>query len=116
MKNIEFPFDINRFFKKCVDNKNFPKNDFEKQAVLLCILKEFKDRIYVEEEVNNIIKKYFTDYALIRREMINFGYPSRNPYIGEYKVIKRTLTDEDIKNNTLLRRHAEAFKVLDDDR
>ena len=115
MQEIKFPFDIEEFFKKCVKHKNFPRNDFEKQAVLLVLLKEFEDnRKYKEQEVNEIIKKYFDDYTLLRRELINFGYMQRNSITGEYWVVKRILTKEDVRKNTLLRRHAEAYKVLDD--
>jgi hypothetical protein len=39
----------------------------------------------------------------------------RNPETGEYWVLKRTLTEEDIRKNTLLRRHAKDFKVLKED-
>ncbi len=59
MNEVQFPFDINVFFKKCVQSKQFPRNDFEKQAILLTLLKEFKDkRVYTEEEVgsNNIFE------------------------------------------------------------
>jgi hypothetical protein len=117
MKTIEFPFDIDEFFKKCVRHKNIPKNDFEKQAVLLKILEEFEDnKRYSEPEVNDKIKKYFEDFASVRRELINFSYMQRDPQKGEYWVVKRTLTEDDIRNNTLLRRHAKPFKVLEEDR
>ena len=112
MEKIKFPFDVNAFFKKCLKHGHLPKNDFEKQAVLIKILEDFEDRIYDESEVNEIIKKYFDDYATIRRELVNFGYMQRDARSGKYKVIKRDLTKEDIRKNTLLRRHAEPYKIL----
>ena len=112
MDKVEFPFDTEAFFQKCVKHKNFPRNDFEKQAILLRLLKDFEDRKYTEQEVNEIIKKYFEDYTLLRRELINFGYVQRNPLTAEYWVVKRELTKEDIRKNTILRRHAEAFIKL----
>jgi len=116
MEEVEFPFDTEQFFEKCVKNKHFPKNDFEKQAILLRIIEDFEDnQKYTEQEVNEKIKKYFDDTSLLRRELINFGYMQRNPYTSEYWVVKRTLTKEDIKKNTLLRRHAKAFKILEED-
>lgn len=115
MEEIIFPFDADALFKKCVKNKNFPRNDFLKQAILLKLLEEFEDnKIYLEQEVNEKIKKYFEDYTTIRRELINFGYMKRKPLTQEYWVVKRTLTKEDIRNNTLLRRHAEPYHVLED--
>jgi len=106
---VEFPFDIEDFFKKCVKNKIFPKNDFKKQAILVVLIREFEDRTYLEKEVNEIIKKYFEDFSLLRRELVNFGYMKRNPLTTEYWVVKRNLTMEDIENNTLLKRHAKEY-------
>ena len=111
MKEIKFPFDVEKLFKQFVDKQDFPRNDFKKQAILIKILDGFKDRVYDESEVNEIIKKHFHDYALIRRELINFGYMKRNSHTGKYKVKKRKLTEEDIKNNTMLRKAAEAYKI-----
>ena len=117
MTKVVFPFDVNAFFEKCSKHNAFPSNDFEKQAILLRLLNEFEDgKIYLEQEVNEKLKKYFEDYTLLRRELINFNYMRRNNVTGEYWVVKRDLTQDDIRNNTLLRRHARAFKVLDEDR
>jgi hypothetical protein len=116
MKKIEFPLDVEKFFQKCVKDGNFPKNDFEKQAVLLRIVSDFEDgKRYPEPEVNEIITRYFEDFALFRRELINYGYMQRDPGSGEYWVVKRELTEDDVRNNTLLRRHAKPFKVLEED-
>jgi len=113
MKEVEFPFDVEKFFEKCANYKNIPRNDFEKQVILIRLIKEFQDnKKYSEEEVNKIIKKYFEDCALLRRELINFRYMQRNLDTGEYWVIKRKLTIDDIKNNIVLRRHAKSYKIL----
>ncbi|MBU0979711.1 MAG: DUF2087 domain-containing protein [Nanoarchaeota archaeon] len=106
MTDIRFPFDVEKLFQKCKENDSLPRNDFKKQAVLLRLLDDFKDRIYSEEEIGGIIREHFSDAVLIRREFVNFGYMRRDPRAGEYQVVKRALTEEDIKNNTLLRRHA----------
>jgi hypothetical protein len=101
MNKIELPFDVEKVFEKYIRHKTIPKNDLEKQAILIRLIREFEDqRIYSEQEVNEILKKHFDDYALLRREMINFGYMQRNPKRAEYWVAKRELTKEDIKNNT----------------
>ena len=115
MEKVEFPFDVKKLWDKCVRNQIVPKNDFEKQAVLTRIIKDFEfDKIYLEEEVNKKIKKYFEDFTFIRRELINFGYMQRNPRTGEYWVVKKELTKEDIRNNTRLRRHTKPFRILED--
>ncbi|MBS3118633.1 DUF2087 domain-containing protein [Candidatus Woesearchaeota archaeon] len=117
MSRVIFPFDTKKFFEKFVKHHNFPKNDFEKQAILLYLIEKFKDsRKYLEQEVNEILKKYFEDYTLLRRELINFGYMQRDSTSGEYWVVKRELTLDDVRNNALLRRHAQSFNVLDEDK
>ena len=113
MEIIKFPFNTGEFFKKCVKHKNIPRNDFEKQALLIELLKNFEDKKYLEPEVNEVIKRFFEDYSSLRRELINFGYMQRDPYKGEYWVVKRELSKEDIRKNTLLKKHAEPFKVLE---
>ncbi|MBW2970376.1 DUF2087 domain-containing protein [Candidatus Woesearchaeota archaeon] len=116
MEKVQFPFDTEEFFQKCVKHNNFPKNDFLKQAVLIHLVKEFEDnKKYKEQEVNEKIKKYFEDYTLLRRELINFGYMQRNSETAEYWVVKRELTKDDIRNNTILRRHAKPYKILEED-
>ena len=116
MKEIKFPFNIEKFFDKCVKHKNIPKNDFEKQAILIQLIKDFKDnKKYSEQEVNEKIKKHFDDSTLLRRELINFGYMQRNPLTSEYWVVKRKLTKEDIENNTILGQHSKSFKILEED-
>ncbi|MFH1456150.1 MAG: DUF2087 domain-containing protein [archaeon] len=95
------------------------ENKLEKVAELckekLPILKEDtkkainKDKKYKEIEVNEIIKKYFSDFATIRRELVNYGYFHKDSYKSEYWVVKRDLTMEDIENNTILKKHAEDY-------
>ncbi len=116
MESIQFPFDTEVLFQRFCKSHRFPSNDFEKQAILIHLLEDFKDAVvYTEEEVSQIIEKYFSDSTLIRREFINFGYMQRDPYKGTYWVMKRTLTEEDIRKNTFLRAHAKPFKVLKED-
>ena len=110
MTEIIFPFDTQKLFVKCVKNQIFPRNDFKKRVVLIKIAKKFKfNKIYSEQQVNTTIKQYFKDFALIRRELVNFGYMSRDPIKGEFRLLKQTLTKEEIERNTLLKRHAKAF-------
>ena len=90
---------------------NFPRSDLKKQEILQEIMKEFdENKIYTEEEVNNLIKKHFEDSALIRRELINFRYMSRNPYKGEYKIIKKKLSKEDLDKIKKLDKKLEKIK------
>lgn len=96
------------FFKECVKNQVFPRNDAEKQVLLSRIMQDFEEgKTYSEEEINKIIKKYFEDFALIRRELVNFGYMQRSPGGVKYKVLKKQLSKEDIAKITKLARHLE---------
>ena len=58
----------------------------------------FSDSIGInDQEVNNIIKELYEDFALIRRELINFGYMQRDPYKSEYKVLTKELSKEKLE-------------------
>ena len=112
MNDIIFPFDVDKFFEKCVKHNIIPRNDFEKQAILIRLMRDFEDnRKYAEQEVNEKLKKYFEDYTTLRRELINFGYMQRNNLNGEYWVVKRNLTKEYIKNNSVLRKHSKTYGI-----
>lgn len=103
----------NKFFEKCAKNQNLPSNDALKQIILKRIMQDFEfGKVYSEQEVDDIIKKYFNDFCLIRRELINFGYMKRNPANGEYRVVKKELSKEDYQNITTLKRHAKDIGVL----
>ena len=95
------------FFEKSVKNNIFPRNDALKQIILKKIMQDFDfKKIYTEKQVDETIKKYFDDYTLLRRELVNFGYMQRDALKMEYQVRKKELTKEDYEKNTLLRRHA----------
>ena len=67
-----------------------PKNDLKKQAILQKIAKKFKkDKEYSEEEINQIIKSFgVEDFALFRRELVNFNYLGKDYYKGIYWLKK----------------------------
>jgi hypothetical protein len=78
--------------------KALPKDDAEKQKLLSELAEKFEiDKIYKEDEVNEIIdQEHFNDHALVRREMVNFGYFEKDSYKGEYKLKKRKLSEEEL--------------------
>ena len=101
------------FFKKCIKNQNFPRNDALKQIILKNIMKNFElNKIYTEQEVNEIIKIFFKDYSLIRRELVNFGYMQRDPFKQKYSVIKKKLSKEDYLKISSLKRHAKDLGII----
>lgn len=116
MEKVQFKEDENKFFDMCVKNKLVPKNDAMKQIIFKRIIQDFDDgKKYTEDEVNEKIKKYFDDFAFIRRELINFGYMQRNPYTSMYWVVKRELFKPDFLKISRLKQHALEIGILKDE-
>lgn len=106
-EKIDFKLDEESFFKKHQQNQNMPKNDALKQIMLKRIMRDFEPgRVYSELKVNEIINKYFKDFALIRRELVNFRYMGRDSINDKYWVIKKELLKEDFMKITRLKQHA----------
>jgi len=76
-----------------------PKNDLLKQEVLKKVIVKFeKNKKYKGAEVAEILKQCnVDDYVLFRRELVNFGYFSRESYADVYMVIKYELSPEDMQ-------------------
>ena len=93
--------------KDWIKQQHFPRNDADKQLILQEIMKDFEEnKIYQESEVNAIIKKCYDDFALIRRELVNFGYMQRNEK-SEYKVIKKCLSEGEIDKIKVMQKSME---------
>jgi hypothetical protein len=75
-----------------------PKDDVEKQKVLGLIASKFElKKEYQESEVNKIIISVnVDDHVLIRRELVNFGYFSKDSYKGIYVLKKQNLSKEEL--------------------
>lgn len=113
MEKVTFNIDEKKFFEKYVHSQNMPRNDALKQVILKRIMNDFQEnKIYFEQEVNEIIKKYFEDYTIIRRELINFSYMQRDPVKGEYWVVKKELSKEDYLKISRLKQHAIQIGVI----
>jgi hypothetical protein len=75
-----------------------PKDDLAKQPVLSRIAQTFEERVYSEDEVNDLIRELDDDdHVLIRRELVNFGYLSKDAYAGTYRVLKRSLSPQELE-------------------
>lgn len=75
---------IDRFFK---DGKliKIPKKYESKIEVFKFFYDLFEEnRNYSEFEVNEILKKYFDDYANLRRYLVDFKYLSRDKFGKNY--------------------------------
>lgn len=113
MEKVIFNINEEKFFEKCIHGQNMPRNDALKQIILKRIMNDFQEnKIYFEQEVNEIIKKYFEDYTLIRRELINFSYMQRDSVKGKYWVVKKELSREDYFKITRLKQHAVQVGII----
>ncbi|HLR68833.1 MAG TPA: DUF2087 domain-containing protein [Virgibacillus sp.] len=65
----------------------FPSKEKRKLIVLENIVNHFNlDRIYSEKEVNEILKPIYTDFAIIRRSLIDYDFMERNQDCTEYWI------------------------------
>jgi|APSaa5957512576_1039674.scaffolds.fasta_scaffold119175_2 hypothetical protein len=78
--------------------KFLPKNDIEKQKLLVEAISKFaKDKEYSSSEINEILQTLETeDPILFRRELVNFGYLFLDPYKNKYRVMKYSPTKADL--------------------
>ncbi len=76
---------IKKFFEEDGILKRFPKKEKDKLIVLMKIAGDFaSNRIYSEKEVNEILKRYYEDYVLLRRYLIEYGFIIRKPDGSSY--------------------------------
>ena len=66
---------------------SFPLKEKKRVAILKHILKCFEtDRTYTEKEVNDVLKQFYNDYVLLRRNLIEYGFMERIPDGSSYWV------------------------------
>ena len=78
---------------------SLPRDDLEKVRILTIIAAKFEmDKHYSEAEVNRIIRSCdVDDYALFRRELLNFGFFGKDSYKNQYWLKTHKLSEEQIK-------------------
>ena len=90
--------DLDAYDRKVVKNYSYPDGrlkDIPLQmkklvAILRYVVRDFKfDVEYTEKEVNEILEKYHIDYALLRRELVEFGFMAREDGGGKYWRVKK---------------------------
>lgn len=72
---------LTAYFKEGPDGplSDFPTKEKRKIAVLRNIVKRFEvGKQYTEKEVNEILKKVYDDYVLLRRYLIEYGFLDRH--------------------------------------
>ncbi len=65
----------------------FPTKEKKRVAILRHIIKYFDStKSYTEKEVNAILKKFYSDYVLLRRNLIDYGFMDRTRDGSSYWV------------------------------
>lgn len=79
----------NKFF---VNDKliKIPKKQNSKLEVFKIIYNQLENKEYTEMEINEELKKYFDDYALLRRYMIDLKFLKRDKYGKKYCKVKKS--------------------------
>lgn len=80
---------LSLYFKHGLDGRleTFPLKEKKRVAILKHLLKDFAhNKTYTEKEVNDILKKYYDDYVLLRRLLIDYGFMDRSQDGNSYWV------------------------------
>lgn len=76
---------LKAYFDECGALLEFPARERRKAIALTEIAKRFETgRVYTEKEVNAIID--YSDFAMVRRYLVEYGYLGRTPDCREYRV------------------------------
>jgi len=79
---------IEKLFNKDGVLRKFPSEESEKIVILTEVIKRFTiGETYSEKEINEIIKEVFADYAMIRRDLITYGFIDRKQDGSAYWVV-----------------------------
>jgi len=79
----------NRFFNDEGELKVIPKKHEAKIEVFSTIIELFEyEHFYSEKEVNEILKKVYHDYALLRRYLIEYRFLLRDLYGKAYERVR----------------------------
>jgi hypothetical protein len=82
---------LENFFKQGVNGplEVFPSKEKRKYIVLQEIIKRFEsEKVYLEKEVNEILKAIHPDFATIRRYLIDYRFMKRSDDGREYEVYR----------------------------
>ena len=85
-KMLEILFDsVSPLILKTFDFKK--KKDEKRIFILKMITQQFeKDKKYTEKEVNAVLKQIYSDFATIRRSLVDYGFMERTSDCREYWV------------------------------
>lgn len=70
-----------------------PKKHNVKLEVFKIIYDKLEDKIFTELELNEELKKYFDDYSLLRRYLVDYKFLCRDKYGLIYSKAKEFIND-----------------------
>jgi len=98
LPEVAAEIDLDAYDRKVVKNYTYPDGrlkDIPLQmkklvAILKYVVRDFEfGACYSEKEVNEILEKYHIDYALLRRELVEFGLMAREGGGGKYWRVEK---------------------------
>ncbi|MDW0115963.1 DUF2087 domain-containing protein [Sporosarcina thermotolerans] len=80
---------VKNYFRKGLDGPldTFPSKEKRKYIIAQEIIKRFEvGKVYLEKEINVILKEIYLDFATIRRFFIDYGFMKRSDDGKEYWI------------------------------
>lgn len=66
--------------------RQIPKKNKGKQELFRFFAEQFDDaKVYTEKEINEKLKNFYDDFAILRRYLVDYGYLLRDQYGKEYR-------------------------------
>lgn len=96
-KSFEPPAELKRFFSE-EDGRliSYQLKEYEREQLVAEVALLFKPgKVYAENEVNAILVDIFEDYMLLRRELVDRGWLTRNAEGSEYRLVSNLAGGED---------------------
>lgn len=76
---------IDRFFKE-KKLLTIPRKNKDKKLIFDYLSAQFlEDKLYTEKEVNDVLKAFYPDYAILRRFLVDHHYLIRDAYGTVYQ-------------------------------
>lgn len=80
---------LKTYFRQGFDSplESYPLKAKKQIIILRQLIKNFREGVqYTEKEVNNLLKKFYGDYVLLRRQLIDYGFMDRTQDGSSYWV------------------------------
>lgn len=95
-KSFEPPGELERYFSE-EDGRliSYQLKEYEREQLVAEVALLFRPgKVYAEKEVNAILVDIFEDYILLRRELVDRGWLTRNDEGSEYRLVSNLVDGE----------------------